>query len=349
MERKYAVSTATAQVVADSVDRLVSIGPPKDADMLDAIWKAAHAKQGDAPVLLAALGILNAVGKGDVVIIATGFPVLPHNRGEQDGPVGAATLARALVIGLAARPVFVTETINVPLVQASVAAAGLNVRTLEDTLRLPASAAIIDFPMEVEAGRAMGDALLRDLKPKALIAIEKPGANENGEYHNGAGNNISAYCCKSDYLFEKARASGIFTVGIGDRGNELGSVKIKDTVVKSVPNAALCKCPCQGTFVPRVETDVLVMSVTSNTGAWGIEACMAFLLGRPEVLHDKHTNLRVHEQCALAGGNDGPRHLLIPGTDAMPMYVHQDTIELMGHLVERAPYYDHWVPYPWLA
>ena len=224
------------------------------------------------------------------------------------------------------------------------AAANLYVRPIDEALRWPTCAAIVDFPVDPEEAREKGDAMLRDLKPKALIAIEKPGANENGEYRSLGGGDSTPYVSKPDYMFEKARESGIFTVGIADLGNEIGSVKVKDTVIKELASVA------EGgkvTFVTETETDVLIMSGTSNCGAWGIEACLAVILGRPEVLHDRDINLRVHEQCALAGGRNGPPMLLVPGTDMIPTYVHQALIDIMGFVVEKGLDYGV-LSYPWL-
>lgn len=340
------ISDEALRSVAESVDKLISVAPVRG--LIHTICRAAREQQAGSPSLLAAQGIVERVQRDDVVLIATGFPVLPHNRGEQDGPVGAATLARALVIGLGARPVIITETVNVSLVEASLAAAQLYVRPLKEALQLPACAAIVDLPIDLDEARDMGERLLRDLEPKALIAIERAGANENGEYHNAHGTSMTRYCCKPDEMFTRAREQGIFTVGVGDLGNELGSVKIKETILQALPTAARCKCPCGGSIVPATETDILVMAGTSNWGAWGIEACLAAILGRPQVMHDREVNLRVHEQCALAGGNDGPRHLLIPGTDAMPAYFHQALVDMLGYVVERSLDYEQWLSYPWL-
>ena len=346
MVGKVQIPEETLESVGETIDKLISIAPVRG--LIHTICRAAKEKQGAPPALIAAKELAGVVGRGDIVIIATGFPVLPHNRGEQDGPVGAATLARALVVGLGACPIIVTETVNIPLVEASLAAATLYVRSVDDVLRLPACAAVVDFPKDPQKAQEMGDALLSDLQPKALIAIERAGANENGHYHNAHGRSMTPYVSKPDEMFAKARQSGILTVGIGDLGNELGSVKIKDAILEALPTAVRCKCPCQGSIVPATETDVLVMAGTSNWGAWGIEACLAAILGRPDVMHDRDVNQLVHRQCALAGGNDGPRHLLIPGTDAMPLYVHQSLVELMGYVVERSLEYEQWLSFPWL-
>src|SRR2546426_11886537 len=64
--------------------------------------------------------------------------------GETDGPVGVAALARALVIGLGARPVFVTESQSLAALSAAVAAAGLSVVSPEIAAARTGAAVVLD-------------------------------------------------------------------------------------------------------------------------------------------------------------------------------------------------------------
>jgi hypothetical protein len=80
---------------------------------------------------------------------------------------------------------------------------------------------------------------------------------------------------------------------------------------------------------------VLLIAAISNWGTYGIEASLAALTGRPEVLHDREIDLRVHIACAAAGAhNDGPL-LLDPGTDAVAAPFHGHILDLMTLLVEN--------------
>ena len=49
-------------------------------------------------------------------------------------------------------------------------------------------------------------------------------------------------------------------------------------------------------------TDVLVVAAVSNWGAYGIEATLAILLERPDLLHGPVEARRVIERCLEAGG-----------------------------------------------
>src|SRR5581483_3421230 len=218
-------------------------------------------------------------------------------------------------------------------------------------LSLPTTAAVLPFPTAWEAAEAEARAFLDRVRPKALVAIERPGANEYGRYHAAKGFDFSEHCARMDVLFEQARARGILTIGIGDGGNELGCALIRDTVVREVPYGGKCQCPCGGTVVPRFEPDVLVMAAISNWGAYGIAAALAVLLGRPEVMHDREVDRRAHELCAAAeANNDGPG-LLDPGTDAVPAPLHGNVVELLRFMVQSGLDFGRLYKeprYPWL-
>jgi len=337
--------------VAEGIDKLCSI-EVTGRGVIGALYAAARARQGRPLCLRAAELLAQRVGRGDTVIIATGLPTHPWFSGEQDGPVGAATLARALVLALSAKPIVVTEAHHLDMCQAAVRGAGLYARGIDDVLRLPTTAAVVPFTMDQGTATHEAEALLGRIRPKALIAIERPGANEHGRYHGARGFDLTEHCAKVDVLFEQAKARGLLTIGIGDGGNELGSALIRETVLAEVPFAAKCQCPCAGTIVPRFEPDVLVMAAISNWGAYGIEAALAILLGRPEVLHSRDVDLRVHDLCAAAeANNDGPG-LLDPGTDGVPALLHGHVVELLGCMVSGGLDFGRLYKekrYPWLS
>jgi D-glutamate cyclase len=327
------VSTPTAEQrkVGESIDRLVATDGA-GRGVIDELYPAARALQ-DGPLCLeAASRLLARLHPGDTVVLATGFPMAPWFIGEQDGPVGTATLARALVLAVGARPVIVTDPINVELCAAAVGGAGLYVRSLGEARDAPTTAAVIPFPLEWDEAASRSREMLETLRPPALIAIERPGANEHRQYHQADGKSLTAHCGKVDALFAAAREAGLLTIAMADGGNELGCASIRDTVLRVVPTARRCACPCGGTAVPQVVTDVLVTSGISNWGAYGIEAGMALLLRRPEVLHDRRIDARVYERCADAGAHN-TAGLLDPGADAVPARIHGHVVELLGQLV----------------
>jgi len=324
--------TAPQRSIGEGIDRLVSV-EITGRGVIGELYAAARRGKETPLCLEAASALLGRMHKGSVVVLATGLPTYPWFAGEQDGPVGTATLARALVLAVGARPVIVTDPVNVEICAAAVRGAGLYVRSMEDALRLPTTAAVLPFPLAWGEAGTRSEALLDTLRPSALIAIERPGANEHGQYHSAGGKSLTDHCGKIDALFQAAREREIPTIGIGDGGNELGCAAIRETVLRTVPNGARCTCPCGGTVVPKVSTDLFVAAAISNWGAYGIEAAIAVLLERPEVMHTREIDVRVHDLCAAAGANNDGPGLLDVGTDAVPAPLHGHIVDLLGQMV----------------
>jgi D-glutamate cyclase len=345
------VSTPTAEQrkIGESIDRLIATDGA-GRGVIDELYPAARALQ-DGPLCLeAASRLLSRLHRGDTVVLATGFPMYPWFIGEQDGPVGTATLARALVLAVGVRPVIVTDPVNVDLCAAAVRGAGLYVRPLDVALAMPTTAAVMPFPLEWDEAASRAREVLETLRPSALISIERPGANEHRQYHQADGKGLTAHCGKVDALFAAARDAGVLTIAVGDGGNELGCGAIREAVLRTVPAARRCACPCGGTVVSQVETDILIAAGISNWGAYGIEAAMALLLRRPEVLHDRLVDARAYERCADAGAHN-TAGLLDPGADAVPERFHGHIVDLLGQLVAAG--LDHGrmyrdPRYPWL-
>ncbi|TMI84724.1 MAG: DUF4392 domain-containing protein [Bacillati bacterium ANGP1] len=304
--------TPAQRTIGEGIDRLVSI-EITGRGVIGDLYQAARALQ-DAPLCLtAAARLLEKVHKGQVVILATGLPMYPWFAGEQDGPVGTATLARALLLAVDA---------------------GLYVRPLDDALSLPTTAAVLPFPLEWEEAAVRAQALLDTLRPSALVAIERTGANEHRQYHSSSGKRLTDYCGKIDTLFASAGEREILTIGVGDGGNEIGCAAIRDSVLQAVPHAARCACPCGGTTIPEVPTDLLIAAAISNWGAYGVEAGMALLLERPGILHGRDIDARVHDLCAAAGANNDGPGLLDVGADAVAAPLHGHIVDLLGRMVE---------------
>jgi D-glutamate cyclase len=94
---------------------------------------------------------------------------------------------------------------------------------------------------------------------------------------------------------------GVFSVGIGDAGNEIGFGRITDAVRQIQPYGARCQCECGDGMATVTPTDVLVVAAVSNWGAYGVEASLAILLERQDLLHTTTDARRVIERCLEAG------------------------------------------------
>src|SRR5436305_15028614 len=111
------------EIIGEYVDRLVNVemrmnGLPRGKAHL--LYDAARRKQNGPLTALAARRLRDEVGRNDFVFILTGAGLLPWlPNGETDGPLGAASLARALSRGLGAHPVYISEERNLAPVVAT--------------------------------------------------------------------------------------------------------------------------------------------------------------------------------------------------------------------------------------
>src|ERR1700742_507917 len=98
------------EITGESLDRAVSIemrfasGLPRG--VTTPLYDAARAAAGGSMTYRAAMALKERVKRGDHVLVVTGAgtpPGLPQ--GETDGPLGAAAVARAVELGLGAKPI----------------------------------------------------------------------------------------------------------------------------------------------------------------------------------------------------------------------------------------------------
>jgi D-glutamate cyclase len=164
-------------------------------------------------------------------------------------------------------------------------------------------------------------------KPAMVISIEKLGPNPQGIAHTSTGTPTASERARAECLFDEAARRGIPSLGIGDNGNELGFGLIADAVAKYKPNGErLCT---------RVKTDVLVPANTSNWGAYAVEAALAALVGKPEIMHSAEVERRMIEACVDANGVDGStgRHIL--NVDGMPADASCAIVTMLGCIVRN--------------
>jgi len=334
---------ALVDLVAENVDRLVSLDV-SGYGVIGELYAAARAHHRRPLTLLAAERLRDTVEPGDHVFVTSGWVMAGfYPYGETDGPVGAAALARALGLGLGARVVVLTEAPMVPITIAACRGAGVNVLTEADLEQAPRPphpqnlyCLVLPFPIDDAACVKETRRLFERYRPKALVAIEKNGPNAKGLYHQTNGADNSDCVAKAGRLFEHAAREGVLTIGIGDRGNEVGFGAIQDVPRRLLPFGRRCTCPCGAGVVDTTTVDVLVTATVSNWGAYGIAACLAALLDRPDVLHDPATESRMLHCCIDAGGIDGFTCRPVPMTDGMSEATHVGVVALLNEMV-RTP------------
>jgi len=83
--------------------------------------------------------------------------------------------------------VFVTDPGNVDICEAACHGAGLYTRPLEESRRLPTTAAVVPFPLDWDDAALCAREMLETLHPAAVIAIEGRGPTNTGNTIRPAG------------------------------------------------------------------------------------------------------------------------------------------------------------------
>lgn len=332
-------NTATHLKIGEAVDRLVTVDLSARG-FITVLYEEARKIAAEGPLCLtAARQIVDRTGPGQPVVIATGLPIrgwFSAVMAENDGPMGAATLARACYIGIRALPVVLCETEQTPVLRACLRAVGLTPTTFAEYDAAVESEHAVpgrDLPVAVVHGftadAARTDAesdLILDRNPGALISIERQGVDAQGDYHYGRGEkNIPDLMAKIDRLFELAKARGFYTIGDGDGGNELGMANIRAAIVEKLPFGDI--------LAPSVEVSHLVPATVSNFGCYGIAACMAAILEDPAVLHSAEQEAALIAACVREGAVDGATGFVEPFVDSLPEAVCMGFVRMLHAIV----------------
>jgi len=326
-----------SEILSDQVDRLITVEmrtPGFMRGIIPPIYERARRRLGKALTLLAAEALMARIKKGDTVLITTGAvgpPFIP--KGETDGPIGAAALARSLNLAFGAVPVYVNEPWGAEPIVAASQAAGIMVREYEDARRFPYSAAMAFFPAEEKNPADLARRMIEQFRPAGLVAIEKLGPNEKGIIHSARGKDLTAAHGRVDFLFAEAKQRNILTIGIGDNGNEIGMGTLAEEIKALNPLGTQCTCPCGAGIADAIVTDGAIIANVSNWGAYGLAAVLSGLLKRPEILHDPATERRMIEECVRAGALDGVWARPIPSVDGMPSLIHESLIAMLHCMV----------------
>lgn len=329
-----------AEVIGENIDRIATIEmrsktPPRG--IIHRLYESARKKTGQPLTLAAARAIISALKENDYVFFVTGAGSWPHLlKGETDGPLGSASLARAIDLGIGAKPVFLSDEYNLAPIIASCEGAGITINGVDDrTFKArPHSGQAFPFPLDSSNGLNVAKKLLDTYQPKAVISIERLGPNEKGFFHSVRGFRITD-CAPLNLLVEEARNRKILTVGIGDNGNEIGCGLIHEEVKEIQTWGKQCRCPCKAGIATVARTDFLTIASVSNWGAYGISACMAYLLEDLDIMHSEYIEKRMLEECVSAGGTDGELGIQAPSVDGISLEVQQAVVTMMREVVKR--------------
>jgi hypothetical protein len=308
--------------IGESVDQLVTLDV-MCYGVIGPLYRGARAAQGDAPLCLQAAALLRQrLAAGGTAMLTTGL-ILPghHPYGETDGPIGTAVLARALALGLGSRVLVVTEPELTGLVAALLRTSGLQVIgpdafAAENGRHRPV-ACVLPLSRDEAAAAAEARDYFDRFDPRALVAIEKAGANAKGVYHMVGGKDLTPSVSKARALFGEAGRRGVLAIGIGDRGNELGLGPLAATARALLPFGRDCGCPCHGGVADETPSDLAVPAVISNWGAYGVAACLAALLDDPELVQRAELERALFDTALREGGVDGMSGRAIAAADGV--------------------------------
>jgi hypothetical protein len=275
------------------------------------LYAQSLARQGGPLSLKAARMLQQSLAGGRTVAITTGL-ILPgcHPHGETDGPLGAVVLARALALGTGARVIVICEEELMPLLAALLRTAGLKVVAEQDlaVARSPV-AAVVPLSRDAATARAAAAEMFDRHSIAALVSVERNGRNHAGIYAMVNGTDLSDTIGKGVELFAAARDQNIPTVGIGDRGNELGFGPVSDIVAALLPKGAIA--------ADVTPSDLAVPASVSNWGCYAIACCLAALLDEPELLHSADLETSLAFVAQQNGGIDGMTGRADLATDGM--------------------------------
>ena len=327
----------TARNLAENLDNLMHMDP-RGYGVCRILHKGCRELCGEPISLHAAKGLIENIHEGDLVYIMSGFVLLPHKKAEMDGIVSAVLLARALVKAFGAKPVLIVPEDCAHAVEAMAPVAGLHFYySIEEAMQYPFSVGMEIFTKDPEGAEACADAILAKGRPAACIAIEVPGANAIGQYHNAIGKNTTEIEAKSDILFTKCQEMGVWNLAVGDLGNELGMGAIKDTLFQYVPYTAPgeCTCGCGGGIASAVAADNLLTATVSDWGVYAMIAMTAWLLRDPEIMHSAEMEREMVTTASRCGMLD-MYGWLVPAIDGIDVNYLCDLVSLMNRQVAYA-------------
>lgn len=311
-------------------------GPIKSRYSWMKVYDETRERYGRPLTLLAAEKLKETISPGDYVIIIT-------NSHEMDGPPGAAAIARALIVGLRAIPIIVTEDwvngkYERTLPETCIGAELIPVTDSEElsgSIWTPYTVLIHKWPaMTLASAKSASETLLDQFKPKVVITVEAVSCNKKGIRHGALGGPSSngdsdEAIVRWNPILDVASSRGILTIATGDNGNECGFATIDDILRRHHEFCANCGCPCGEGIISAASAEIVIPANSSNWACYGIEACLAKILDKPEVMHDESVENRILVNCANVGIPDGATAMCTPTIDGAS---HEACIYAVGQL-----------------
>jgi hypothetical protein len=301
------------------------------------MYEVCRAHHGGPLSMAAAVALKSNVKPGSTVFIATGAGVAPKlPLGETDGPTGAAALAIALVKGLDAKVVLVTEDAHLPPVEATVQLINAKLRTWSEATGIAREQVRVEsFPIGMNPGQARARELMEQYHPDALVFVERDGPNVEGQFHGVRGDCRDPSTVGYVYLLAyHAAERGVLTIGIGDGGNEVGFGAVRQSIRNVLPQQGRSLAGHASGVVTVVETDITVSASVSNWGACAVVAALGVVLADADVLHDPDTEQELVAAALSAGARDGATSKQSMAVDGIDIEGHRAFVALLKTVAE---------------
>ena len=172
------------------------------------------------------------------------------------------------------------------------------------------------------------------MKPKAVISTERLGPGADGVIHTATALPLQGPesqfdpCIDISAVVDRANADGIFSVGIGDHGNELGFGTIYDAVVRTMPKG--------DRMATVTRTDIVVPAMMSNWGCYGIEACLVVSAEAPGIdAHARRSRNASCRACLDAGGLEAMFCTTDFSVDGLDGETSMACVQILGNIVRK--------------
>ena len=181
--------------------------------------------------------------------IIFGFPcnINCTNLEETDGPPGAFSIAQSLQV-LGKKVFIISEERNKELVEHCIKYLTSKGALMSSSVEYVSCNKLIHQYKEIDC----------------LIAIERVGESEDGSHYTSSGIDVTQYLEPIDCIFSDIQVNNIplVTIGIGDRGNELGLGKVREKVKAVMKDGSRLGC--------NISSDYVILAGVSNWGGYGI-------------------------------------------------------------------------------
>lgn len=299
----------------ENIDRLVTVSFRPKGLSRGVVRLLYEKARGDQPISLdIAEDILERPGAKVGILTGAAVPdFLPT--GENDGPLGAFVLGRALRF-LGYKVTFLAE-------------AELNgiFAAMSDFYKE-------SFPMIQLAKDDPVDHATTAPNLDILISIEKLGSNEFHVMHGATGTSRNGTRAHVDGLVARMEAEGKLTIGIGDGGNEIGFGKIREVARRLVNYGDRCRCGCGGGIVTVTATRHLYPVAVSNWGAYAVVSALGALTGEFQVLHTPQHERELLALAKRVDCRDGASGTARESVDGVPAETSAAVVEILKTLAE---------------